>query len=499
MDRIKNRMGSIVLKGIAVISAVAFMTAPLTCYAEEQSAPAADPAPAASAADPAPAVPAADPAPVVPADTPGTGGGEVPAAPADPSGTGSGETPAAPADPSDTGSGENPAAPADPSDVGAAGKNSGTASETDGSSGSAEASSTDTNSADGTSGDTEKSETDSGSGDGDADSQKKESEGKAQAAVWYYYSRGRSYGTGVASDASASKRKIRKVLLTDETRKCVERLNALHPEQTAADGEKTEGAAAAAAGKKSMDTIEQMGSWTLCARDKKALDRLLAAAEKDGYHIGILMIDIKTGKGIAVNSDRKFYGASSIKGPFIVSLAALYPQTLEKQNTAFKAVAVNSDNGSYSSLVGMYGRRYYDAWREAVGAEAPLTEGDYASLTAEDLARLWLLNYQYITGNPTYGEQIGELFETPNRSAIQPVLGKSYKTQTKGGWIAERVRASADAGIVYAGKHPYILAIVSDYPSDLKKLEPFVKLMNRIHTEITENKLTQKRILEYVR
>ena len=44
---------------------------------------------------------------------------------------------------------------------------------------------------------------------------------------------------------------------------------------------KTGGAAAAAAGKESMDTIEQIGSWTLCARDKKALDRLLGAAEKD--------------------------------------------------------------------------------------------------------------------------------------------------------------------------------------------------------------------------
>ena len=94
---------------------------------------------------------------------------------------------------------------------------------------------------------------------------------------------------------------------------------------------------------------------------------------------------------------------------------------------------------------------------------------------------------------------MGALFETPNRSAIQPVLGKAYKTQTKGGWIAERVSASADAGIVYAGKHPYVLALVSDYPSDLRKLEPYVALMNRIHMELTGDRIARKRSREFVR
>ena len=324
----------------------------------------------------------------------------------------------------------------------------------------------------------------------------------------------RFIGTGAAAEAFISSRNKRGIRLTDEIRLCVDSLNELHEgleeQEKAADVEKAERDSAGegpdeiktaekdAAGKDT-DVIQVIGNWELPLCDERALERLLEATEKAGRHLGLVMIDIRTGRGVAVNADREFYGASSIKGPFIISLAAMKPKTLEKQKNAFRAIAVNSDNGSYINLVHVYGRKYYDSWREAVNAEAPLTAGDFANLTAEDLARLWLLNYQYITENRRCGEPMGVLFETPNRSAIQPILGKKYKTQTKGGWIAESIAASADAGIVYAGEHPYIIAVVSDYPSDLKKLEPYVELMERIHTEMADNRLSRKRAREYER
>ena len=474
------------------MAAAMFLLSSGVCYAEEQGVPAAQPAPAAETVPAVEAVPAAEPAPAAqpapeaqpaPADT-AMAAGETAAAqpaPADTPGAGT-EAPAVQPAEADTSVPAAEAPAVQPAPAESAESDSDTASGRP---------------AENTAG--AGADTQSGESAGvDGASESKDASEKAQAAaLWYYYYRTRNTGAGAAADAAASKRKARKVLLTDEIQNCVEKLNTLRDQTEPAD-KKTEGAADRKP-EKDTDTVEMIGEWGLTLRDERTLERLLKTTEKDGNHLGLVMIDIRTGMGIAVNADRKFYGASSIKGPFVVSLAAFYPQTLEKQKTALEAVAVNSDNGSYSSLVGIYGTKFYDSWREAVGAEAPLNQGDYANLSAEDLARLWLLNYQYITINPTYGEQVGMLFETPNRSAIHPVLGKIYKTQTKGGWIAERGVASADAGIVYAGEHPYILAIVSDYPANLKKMEPYVALMNKIHMELSGDRLSKKRTREYAR
>ena len=444
----------IMKKIIAAAAASVLLASPAACFAEEavpaaEPAPAVqpvDPAPAVQSADPAPAVQPADPAPAPAADAGGSGGGEVPASSAD----SGGETPAVPAEPipaadgSGSGQADNSAVPQE---------SSGTSAETSG------------------------GETSGGSASGGESSSKAEAEKKAAAAAWYYYySRSSSSSAAVAADKGSSGRKVRKVLLTEETQQCLKGLNTLRVQTRT--------------GTKDMpDRVEIIGDWAPSLREILLLQGRLRDTEKAGCHIGLVMLDIQSGRGIAINPERKFYSASSIKGPFVISLAAMYPQTLEKQETAFRAVAVNSDNGAYSGLVRLYGRKFFDAWRDAVDAEAPLTDGDYTTTSAEDLARLWLLDYQYITGNPTYGAEVGELFETPNQSAIKPVVGEKYKTQTKGGWIAERLRTTADAGIVYAGDDPYIVALISDYPSNMKKLEPYMELLEALHEKMIKNPL----------
>ena len=334
-------------------------------------------------------------------------------------------------------------------------------------------------------------ETDSGagqdpSGEGEADAEgagtqetdADEAAKQAAAAAAYYYWRTAGYsGSGVvpassknykpAEDAVTLSRKIR---LTKESKICLEGLEEI---------------------KRSLDKTWKhfdisgkdpvvFGDWELPEEQKLRLQELLEKTEKSGSHIGIVMLDIQTGKGIAVQPDRRFYGASSIKGPYVLSLAMLNPKTINTRLSTFRAIAVNSDNNAYDSLVGQYGRNYIDAWRLAVDAGAPLTAGCYAYLSAEDLARLWIMGYQYLT-TKIDGEVMGELFETPNQSAIHTVLGKRYTTQTKAGWISQSVSTTADAGIVYAGDHPYILAIASDYGSNFKRLEPYVELMEEMH------------------
>lgn len=280
------------------------------------------------------------------------------------------------------------------------------------------------------------------------------------------------YRTRSARSAPAAKKeKYRIPVLTEEMENCLESLDSMRSPVAAGVSREAE--------------IEILGDWELSADHEARLKALLENTRKKGFHVGIVMIDVHTGKGIAVHGKREFYSASSIKGPYIVSLAAMYPKTVKTRMDSFRAVAVNSDNAVYSGLVNQYGRKHYNAWRKAADADAPLDRGHYASVSAEALTQLWLLNYQFFTTNRKNGWPMGELFERPNYSAIKPVLGGRYQTQTKAGWIGEKVNAAADAGIVYAGDDPYILAIVSDYRGTLQRLEPYVGLMDEIHAQIT--------------
>ena len=87
------------------------------------------------------------------------------------------------------------------------------------------------------------------------------------------------------------------------------------------------------------------------------------------------------------------------------------------------------------------------------------------------------------------GQTVGEWFETPNVSAIRTTVEEDTRTRTKAGWIIGQeagYTASADAGIVYEAAHPYVLAIMSDYPAAVNKLEQYASLLEQMHTLLAE-------------
>lgn len=231
--------------------------------------------------------------------------------------------------------------------------------------------------------------------------------------------------------------------------------------------------------------IEAIGEYELPAVRKATLTRLIEKTQKEGFHIGFVMIDIRTGKGVAYNAEKEFYSASSVKAPFIISAAARKPEKIDTYEKTMLTVAVTSDNNLYSSLYNTFGTLNYKLWGMKSGAKSSFTKSQYTDYSAADLARLWLQSYEYITTDKENGSRVGSWFENPNYSAIHAVLKDIYTTQTKAGWISMSLQAAADAGIVYAGDSPYITAILSDYPGRLDKLEPFVKILEEIHADIS--------------
>lgn len=204
-----------------------------------------------------------------------------------------------------------------------------------------------------------------------------------------------------------------------------------------------------------------------------------------GYTLGFIMIDIPTGKGIAYNPKQEYYSASSVKGPYMVSLIANEKDVLKEWGDIIEEIAHTSDNGCYSMLFRNFGEEYYNAWCDEAQASAYMYNGyNYTYYSPEGLARLWMLNYKFFTTDPDMGETAGELFENPEYSLIHKTLYPIYKTRSKSGWINIGESSAIDSGIIYAGDHPYLLTVLSDFGGDIEKFTPLVYQIERIHQDI---------------
>ena len=76
--------------------------------------------------------------------------------------------------------------------------------------------------------------------------------------------------------------------------------------------------------------ITAFGGYILPSDLKNELQELIGITEKDKKRIGFLLVDIASGQGVACNAEEPFYSASTIKAPYIFSLAAKETGFLEK-------------------------------------------------------------------------------------------------------------------------------------------------------------------------
>jgi len=231
-----------------------------------------------------------------------------------------------------------------------------------------------------------------------------------------------------------------------------------------------------------------IGGYSPSSEISSEVSSMIDAIADDGYDVGFLVLDIRTGAGAAYNTNEVFYSASTSKAAYVVSLASYSPDDAFENESKILDVTENSSNESYSYLVHNFGLDYYKEWCEKAGIDSSVTSGGYADYSAEDLALLWLLNYQYFISGDS-GETVASWFENPATSAIHSVLGTEYTTQSKAGWCyssdgTDDYTSTNDAGIVYAGDYPYICVIMTNYPSDVNYLKDYIPVLNDIHEDL---------------
>ena len=228
------------------------------------------------------------------------------------------------------------------------------------------------------------------------------------------------------------------------------------------------------------------GGYEIDFDDKKALFDVIGEMNpNDSRIVGFVMINLGNGKGVGYNADEKVYSASCIKGPYVASLVNYKTELIETNSNTLIQVVMNSDNKLYSNLRKSYGRQFFGEWCVAADADEDVSIYNYPRLSARNLAKLWVKNY-YFFNTDEVGIQIRDWYIKPNSSAIYNSLGQGYRTESKAGWFCESGKpdatATTDGGIIYPDNGaPYVIAIITDFPADMKRLEPLCTELNEIY------------------
>ncbi|MGN1024529.1 MAG: serine hydrolase [Lachnospiraceae bacterium] len=209
------------------------------------------------------------------------------------------------------------------------------------------------------------------------------------------------------------------------------------------------------------------------------------------HSVGFVMVDLQSGQAISYDPDHRFYSASSIKGPYVISLLSDKPAALAESRSDMILAVHISDNQAYYRLIGRYGMDAFAAyWAEAGNGSFQKDAGHsrtshYAFYSPRQLARLWIANAAFFESG-SIGEEAASWFTSPNASVIYSELHGTCLTRSKAGWIAQPggVQATCDRGIVYRDGHPYVIAIMSDMPSDFNQLKSLVQALDAAHTEM---------------
>lgn len=235
------------------------------------------------------------------------------------------------------------------------------------------------------------------------------------------------------------------------------------------------------------NAITTFGGYELSESMYEQVTAALSVIEQYGYQVGFLMVDTTTRQGITYQPDLRLYSASTIKGPYVASVAGMYPAAVSNDYATIKSILRYSDNASYVYLRNKYGPACMAAWCEAVSVDPTLANSNYTYISAREMALLWTQNYLFFSGS-MLGEKVGAMFESPVKSPIRTILGKSYTTRSKAGWIngSSYYRAASDAGIVYAANGPYILAVMTDGRENLPVMYDLLETLEAVHNEMCQ-------------
>lgn len=227
--------------------------------------------------------------------------------------------------------------------------------------------------------------------------------------------------------------------------------------------------------------ITSFGNYELSPEKQNVLQNAIEKVTNKGYKLGFVVLDLKNLGGFAYNADEKIYSASTIKGPYVVSLVKSDNTILEKEKTRIEATLVRSSNYDYESMRDQYGDECFVDFSAETGNDLVVdTSRNFQFLTPRSLAHPWVGNYLFFESGEA-GESLGKIFENPNVSPIRDVFSEKYTTRTKAGWVTKNnIRVTNDAGIVYTENGEYLISIMTTAPCDFSVVETVAEAIKNV-------------------
>ncbi len=93
--------------------------------------------------------------------------------------------------------------------------------------------------------------------------------------------------------------------------------------------------------------VTSFGGYEMSEGVRSSLQSAVDSVRADGYGAGFVMVDIKTGQGVACNPYGSFYSASTIKGPYVASIVSMDPSTA--WSSSWNSM-IHEDFGGFGSL-----------------------------------------------------------------------------------------------------------------------------------------------------
>ena len=231
------------------------------------------------------------------------------------------------------------------------------------------------------------------------------------------------------------------------------------------------------------------------------LDEATRAIEDAGHSVGYVMRDLSTGIAVGYNADRAFYGASSIKGPYVVSAVRyeLGDAAEKTESSRITKIITDSDNEAYYRFRSAYGdgcfeRLLSDAGLSPVLDGAPEnSDGDISNdsfefFTPNQLLAMWGECREFLASDEPGARWLGEVLQTPANSAIRVTAGSIGTTWSKPGWYPGDTSAygtTVDAGVLRTESGDVLIAVMTDSPEDFQALESIVSALVCVRTQLS--------------
>lgn len=230
--------------------------------------------------------------------------------------------------------------------------------------------------------------------------------------------------------------------------------------------------------------LAPFGGFNMSADTAARLQGAVDGIHRRGSNVGFVLVDLATGQGVSCNPDADFYSASTLKGPYVASLACKNPGSVNGWLGVMSNTIRWSSNDDYARLWRNFGPGSMYEWCAEAGVDQSIASTKYKWLSTRELCKLWLRNYEFFTSGEA-NSWIGDLYTTPNESVVKTTVGASCATWSKAGWYYEgRSRSTSEGGVVWSAHGPYLVTIMSDVPGNFAALRDVMWALDAAHASM---------------